>query len=62
MHLGKINNTVWSELMFLLITLTFVLHKHFSKDFLMWTILKLFTEIVTMLLLFFMFHIFGYEA
>ena len=62
MHLGKINNTVWSELMFLLITLTFVLHKHFSKEFLMWTILNLFTEFVTMLLLFFMFHIFGHEA
>ena len=62
MHLGKINNTVWSELMFLLITLTFVLHNHFSKEFLMWTILNLFTEFVTMLLLFFMFHIFGHEA
>ena len=48
--------------MFLLITLTSVLHKHFSKDFLIWTILKLFIEFVTILLLFFMFHFFGHEA
>ena len=60
MHLGQINNTVWSELMFLLVT--FVLHKHFSKDFLMWAILKLFIEFVTILFLFFMFRFFGHEA